>query len=116
MIWKKEWKKWWSLDYKIEYSQEASLSLESIYKYIYYNLSSPSAAASIINGILSSIDSLSTLPYRHRKLDDELFSKKDIRIFNYKNFLILYSIIEKERLILIVNIFYEKYNYQIEGI
>ena len=87
-------------------------NIENIYDYISITFSNPKAAKNIVSGIISRINSLEIFPYSHRKLEGRLFSKKDIRIVAYKNFLILYSVIEKEKTVLIISVFYEKRNYE----
>ena len=87
---------------------EAKLSLKDLYFYIAYKLFNNTAASKTVNGIISTINKLTTFPYKHSFCEEKNLQAKGCRCTNYKNYRIIYNIIEKEKLVLILNIIYSK--------
>ena len=98
------------MQYKIEYSSLADNSINEIYDYISNILLEPKTAQNIVLGIISTINSLSELPKKHKLCDEEFLKNKNIRSTHFKNYKILYFIDDKSYTITIVNIFYSKRN------
>ena len=81
------------------------MDLDDIYKYITYKLCNYIAAVNITENIQNKINSLDILPYR-----GTYYSGKSSRFLIYKNYLILYKIQEKEKLIIIKRIIHRNVN------
>ena len=75
------------------------------FKYIAYNLENPIAAINTVQNIKNKINSLDIFPYR-----GAYYSSKSSRFLIYKNYLILYKIQEKEKLIIIKRIIHRNVN------
>jgi plasmid stabilization system protein ParE len=98
------------MQYKIEYSSLAYKSLNEIFDYIADILLEPKTAQNIVLGIMSTINSLSELPKRHKLCDEDFLKNKNIRSTHFKNYKILYFIDDNSFTVTIVNIFYSKRN------
>ena len=98
------------MQYKIEYSSLANKSLNEIYDYIAGILLEPKTAQNIVLGIMSTINSLSELPKRHKLYDEDFLKNKNLRSTHFKNYKILYFIDDNSFTVIIVNIFYSKRN------
>ena len=91
--------------YKVEIDDIAKVDISVIHDYIYYNLYNPIVAKSYMDNIMNKIKSLKRYPYRGAIYFDEFQ-----RFIIYKNFLILYKIQEKEKVIKIQRIISKRVN------
>ena len=79
--------------------------MQDISNYIAYRMCNPIAAINTVQNIKNKINSLDIFPYR-----GAYYSSKLSRYLIYKNYLILYQIQEKEKLIIIKRIIYRNVN------
>ena len=90
--------------YKITYSPEAFRHLNAIYNYLLVESLDLGIANRFIRTIKNAIKSLSTLPYRHQKVELPLFESADVRQLISKGYLILYAIDDDKKTVTIVGI------------
>jgi len=96
--------------HKINYSETAYKDIENILLYISHNLNNQSAAIKLRNKIISSEKIVSMLPH----IGSKDIGKNGNKYYKYKikNYYILYTIDEKNKIINIIRIIYSKRNYQ----
>ena len=92
--------------YRVIYSPEAVSDLKTIYAYIAFSLSNPTAAKSTSEAIRSAIRSLDTMPNRHELVDWEPMKTMGLHHFAIKNYVVYYLVDESECFVSIVRIFY----------
>ena len=95
------------MKYDIEINNLANYDIYKIRNYITYKLQNPIAARNTAIGIIKKIFSLDVLPYRGKFLNQE---KSNSRYISYKNFIVFYEIQEKEKLVIIKRIIYNRRN------
>ena len=83
--------------YNVCYSQDALSDLTNIFEYIAYVQLEQSNAVNLITEIKNAIQSLSTLPYRHKHFKTLKSNSKEERMFVVKGYAILYEIDEKSK-------------------
>ena len=96
--------------HKINYSVTAYKDIENILLYISHNLNNQSAAIKLRNKIISSEKIVSMLPHIGSKDIDE--NGKEYYKYKIKNYYIIYTVNEKNKIINILRILYSKRNYQ----
>lgn len=98
--------------YKIVISPLGNADLENIYLYILHNLQAPKAANDKINEITSKINSLKNMPSRYPVLSNYKFNKKDIHKTVVDNYIIFYTIDEKNKIVNVSRIIYHRMSYE----
>ena len=76
--------------YRIILTQRAKIDLERSYNYIYYNLANPIAAKRFKDKIPKSISNLQIFPFMGKQ-----FNQTNLRYIYFKNYLIIYSVKNK---------------------
>ncbi len=94
--------------YKIEFLPIAKKDIDNIIYYIVHNLKNITAAKKHRNLFMSSINNISEFPYGSPIYKPGDILKKEYRSYKVKNFLIFYTINEREKLITIVRVLYQK--------
>lgn len=97
--------------YKIKFVEVAEYELNEIYDYIYWRLSSPINAKKFIEKIYSKLEFLKFNPYIYQTLFYQKNQDYKYRKIPIDNFLIIYSINEKENIVNILHIYYAKSNF-----
>lgn len=92
--------------WKILYSARAKEDLESIYKYIAYDLYEPDTAADQVRAIMNAISNLDEMHMKHRQYDVGPWASKGMRIISVRNYVILYLPEENSNEVNIVRIMY----------
>ena len=83
--------------YKVVYLPTARQQLMNAVLYIAEELSSPDAAASLLDEVDDQISKLSEYPYRHRIYPLVFAMKHEIRFLPVKNYSVFYVIREEEK-------------------
>ena len=96
--------------YKIEYLEIAKKDMEKIIHYISYNLNNRKAASELIKSFSKEINRINIFPYENPEYKPIKELKNTYRKAKIKNYLIFYTIKEKEKTIIITRIIYQKRN------
>lgn len=97
--------------YSIILNKSAYIDFEEIYKYIYTNFNSKSIADKIIDKISNKILFLKEFPYAFQKLEKYKFDGQICRRVIVGNYSIIYYILEGQKKVVIVYIYYNKRNF-----
>ena len=76
--------------YKIIRTQRSNIDLYKIYNYIFFDLANPIAADNFISKILKSISNLQMFPFMGKR-----FNQTNLRYIYFKNYLIIYTVKNK---------------------
>lgn len=96
--------------YKVEFLPIAKKDIDSIIYYVSHNLNNISAAKKLRDLFIHSIDNILEFPYGLSICDFKKSLKYEYRCYRVKNFLMFYTINEKEKIITIVRVLYYKMN------
>lgn len=94
--------------YKLEYLKIAKLDLNEIITYINDNLKNPTAAKEFIKTFIKDANNIIKFPYSNPEYITNKKLNNKYRISSIKNFLIFYTIDEKEKTITISRVLYKK--------
>ena len=94
--------------YEIIIDQKVEKHIETIVKYIAYNLCNRQAALMLLEKIRESIDSLNIFPNSHSLVDREPWRSLGIRKVYAKSYVIYYRVYEDEKRVYIMAIAYSK--------
>lgn len=94
--------------YVIEITKPAENDLLGIGRYIAEELLEPVIAKNTIGKIADVIFTLETLPQRNNLVSDERLALLGIRRILVENFIVFYTINEKEKVVTIVRVLYSK--------
>ncbi|MGI5076418.1 type II toxin-antitoxin system RelE/ParE family toxin [Treponema maltophilum] len=98
--------------YKVRIADTAKVNLDEIIRYIAEKLSNSKAAVSLLADFEKCKNNLKDLPYMYPLCNDTRLQKKGYRRFLfYKNYVALYSINDKGKIVNILHIFYAKCDY-----
>ena len=76
--------------WKVQYSASSREDLQSIYRYIAYELFSPKAAEGQVERIMKAVRSLDRMALRHPIYHNEPWKSKKVRFFPVDNYVIFY--------------------------
>ena len=91
--------------YKIIYTQRAKIELQNAYNYIYFNLVNTIAANRFKQNIIKSISNLQMFPFMGKR-----FNQTNLRYIYFKNYLIIYTV--KNKNVEILRIIHKKQNFK----
>jgi len=94
--------------YKLEILPIAKKDMDDIIYYISHNLKNMIASQKMVDSFTKGIDSILEFLYSNSIYRTIKLLENEYRSFKVKNFLILYTINEKEKLITIVRVLYQK--------
>ena len=98
--------------YKVKITDKAKVDLDAIIRYITEVLLNSTAAAHLLADFLEKKNNLQDSPYMYPVCNDTRLQKKGYhRFLFYKNYIGLYSINDKEKLVTILHVFYAKRDY-----
>lgn len=97
--------------YRVDISEPAENDFLDIVRYITSQLSAPISAASMIEIFEEAIESLSHMPRRYPFVADERLTQMGYRKLSLKNYIIFYSINEKDKVVNIERILYGRRNW-----
>ena len=99
-------------DYRVKFTPLAVNDLDNIYQYIFRTLNAPKAAEKLIEEIEQKVKRLAYMPYSCPAVDDELLSWKGYRKLVIKNFIALYLVSDREKLVTIMRVVYGASDYE----
>lgn len=97
--------------YKIQFSKDAKKDLIDIYKYIKYSLQESTIANKLVKKIKEEVYKLKDNPTIYATIKDEFIKKREIRKIKIDNYIVFYKTEEKNNMIQIVRIMYERRNW-----
>ncbi len=98
------------MNYKVSLAPKAQDDLRSIYEYITVNLQSVQNAEGQSKRLIKAVNSLSYLPERFRKCDNELWESRNLRIMNVDNYKIFYITDNEANTVTVLRIIYGRRN------
>ena len=102
--------------YSLKISFQAERDLDDIFMYIAHDLSNASAAAGIIDKIVSALNSLKDMPKRCPLSDISELRKDGYRKLVVEKYIALYTIEEKQKTVKVVKVFYGMRDYRNIGL
>ena len=96
--------------YKLEFLPIAKKDIDDIIYYIYNNLKNKTAAINLSKDFIKAANSIIDFPYGLAEYKPFSKLKYTYRCIKIKNFLMFYTINEKDKTIIIVRILYSKMN------
>ena len=104
-----------NMEYKVRISETCLEEFEVIFEYIEKKLKATEASNKLRQKIRNAIRSLRTYPHIYAKIKKKDRTKREYRRIVIDNYVILYTIIEEDKLILISHLYYGRRNY-LEGL
>ena len=103
------------MEYNIELTEEFLTEIDGIYDYISNNLKAPNAAKRLREKVMYNVLLLEKSPMMFEKIEKMSKTKRQYRRIVINNYVILYTVDEKEKNIYISHIYYGGRNY-IDGL
>lgn len=100
-----------NIDYKIHFSENSLEEINEICDYISKNLKSQNASNRFRNKIISNIESLTRFPKMYARIYKYDKLKREYRKIIIDNYILLYTIDSKNKIVYISHIFYSGKNY-----
>lgn len=97
--------------YKIHFSENSLEEINEIFIYISETLKSKNASKHFINKIISKTEVLSRFPKIYSPIQKYDKLKREYRKILIDNYILLYTINEKKKIIYISHVFYSRKNY-----
>ena len=94
--------------YKLEFLPIAKKDMDDIIYYISNNLKNRTAAINLSNNFIKGANSILEFPYGSSVYRTSKKLKQEYRCFKIKNFLMFYNVNEKDSVITIVRVLYQK--------
>ena len=94
--------------YTLEFLPIAKKDMDDIIYYISNNLNNQTAAKKLINSFIEGANSILTFPFGLPAYKTTKKLQQEYRSIKIKNFLMFYTVNEKEKIITIVRIIYQK--------
>ncbi len=94
------------MSYEIRMTPQAQNDLRGIFEYIALTLQSPMNAASQLDRLEESIDSLEQMPERFRVYDKEPWRSRNLRIMPVDHYLVFYIPNREEETVTIIRVIY----------
>lgn len=96
--------------YKLEFLPVAKKDIDKIIYYISNNLKNKSAARKLAKSFIKGANNILKFPYGISVYNQSRKLKNEYRCYKVNNFLMFYTINEKEQIITIVRVLYSKMN------
>ncbi|MDW0113190.1 type II toxin-antitoxin system RelE/ParE family toxin [Sporosarcina saromensis] len=97
--------------YDVKITKKATADLDAIYYYISSELVANKAAIDLLNRIESLILGLQDFPYAYSLVKEELLQLKGYRKLVVGSYSIFYTVIEKDKRVIVMRILYSRRNY-----
>ena len=94
--------------YSVYMTHTATEDLKGIVSYIANELREPSIAKKIVENIREAVMSLEQIPTRHSLLGDGNLAVQGIRKIVVDNYIVFYTVAEKDKVVTIVRILYSR--------
>ena len=98
--------------YKLEFLPLAKQDMDNIVDYISTVLNNTSAALNLRNLFMAGAKSILTFPYGSAKHTTISLLKNEYRSIKINNYLMFYTISEKDKIITVVRVLYQKMNFE----
>lgn len=98
-------------NYKIVFTNDSIEEMDSIYNYISRKLYAPNAARKLMEKVEEEVQSLKYTPQKYRVIKRFPEIDMEYRRIIIKNFVVIYTISEKENIIYIAHMYYGRSNY-----
>jgi len=95
-------------EYRIEIAGKAKQDLREIYLYVANTLQEPDIAIKLIDKLETEILTLKNMPMRCAPYRDEQLKRRNLRKLIVDNYLVFYTIYEKNQTVFIVRILYAR--------
>ena len=102
------------MKYEVQSTDIARLDLKNIYIYIADTLLEPVIAEKQYSRIEKAVYSLDTMPERFRQYEIEPWRSRKLRIMTVDNYLVFYTVDNKNRIVTVTRIMYGKRNIEKE--
>jgi len=99
------------IKYNLQFTKEAELDLDECFDYIKITLKAPEAALNLMKEIESSINLLMEYPFMCPSCSDNVLAIMEYRKLIVKNYVAVYSVNEKLKLITVLRIFFGRRDY-----
>jgi toxin ParE1/3/4 len=100
------------MEFRLTITEAANQDMDEIFSYIINDLCNPKAAIDIVDAIEAKYEEVCLHPYMFEASRDKILGNKGYRRIPVQNYVILYKIDEKEKMIIIARIFYCGQNYR----
>ncbi len=97
--------------YKVKITDECIEEIEQIYDYIANDLNADKSAVKVVKEFKTKILTLSETPKLYPKINKRNRAKKTYRRLIVKNFIVLYTVDDNQKLVFISHIFFNRKNY-----
>ena len=97
--------------YKIVFTSDCIREMDYIYNYITLNLYASKAAKQLMNTVQQAIENLKIMPKIHKVIKNYIELELEYRRIVIGNYVVIYTISERERIIYIVHMYYGGRNY-----
>ena len=94
------------MKYEIKITEKAETDIREIYNYIATELLAPETAANLLNKLEKNILELDFMPSKFRKYGSELWQSRGLRIMPVENFVVLYILDKKTKIVTIIRVMY----------
>ncbi|MGI6433769.1 MAG: type II toxin-antitoxin system RelE/ParE family toxin [Syntrophomonadaceae bacterium] len=98
--------------FQLKITPSAAHDLDEIYSYITNNLAAPQAADNVLDDIEKAILSLCDFPYRCQYSHNEILRYKRYRRLVIHNYVLLYSVDDENKNVIVMRIFYGAMDYE----
>jgi len=98
--------------YRVIFVRSAKDDIIQIGIYISYTLRAVDASNQLIKGLYKSISQLSYFLYKFPVVKSNKLKKAIIRYMPYKNYMVFYEIVDKEKIVKILRIVYKQRNWK----
>jgi len=99
-------------EFQVKITPAAAHDLDEIYYYIANNLVAPQAADKLLDDIEKAILSLRNFPYRNQYSHNEVLRHKGYRKLVVHKYLVLYSVDEKNKTVIVMRALYGAMDYE----
>ena len=97
---------------KVRFAEPAEYDLVAIEHYIQAELCNPTSAERIIKGIIDVSYSLAKFPKRHSFVNDDFLARLGIRLTMFESYNIFYVYDEKNDIVYIIRVLYERQDWK----
>lgn len=97
--------------YRIVFTSDCIREMDYIYNYIILNLYAQKSAKELMNNVQQAIENLKIMPQMHMVIKKYSELELEYRRIIIGNYVVLYTISEKEKIIYIVHMYYGGSNY-----
>jgi len=102
------------MTYDVKLTGQARHDMRAIYEYIADTLMEPAVAEKQLTHIEGAVYSLEQMPERFRRYEKEPWRSRNLRVMPVDNYVVLYTVDNKNRIAMVIRIMYGKRNMEKE--